>query len=78
MGDHNVPEESKIFVGIECLNACRGLWHILVLLDREVRRIGDRAQARDERGFNLTDRLPVDASEERVPPDRVHVQSAVL
>ena len=44
----------------------------------EVRRVGDGAEPRDERGLDLADRVPVDTVEEWVVLYLLDIQSAVL
>ena len=70
------PQKSNVLVSNVCLCACI-IRYLIQLLRRKVRSICDRSKVRNKWSINMTDDIPVDAVEERMPLDLFHVQPFV-
>ena len=73
----HAPEEGKVLVRVECLDADRHVRHVCVLLHGEVRCVGDGRQLRRPRCLEIPECIPVDAVEERVVLDLIDTETAV-
>ena len=73
----NVPQESQLLVGFSGISTDRFVRNLVQLVRREIRRIRDRPQPRDERCLDIPDRRPIHPIEERMFLELLHAQTAV-